>query len=157
MGGGKVPFGYDYDRSKGVLVPNKDAQKVKQIYQLYLKGYSPQKIALMLGLKYDKLVMQILQRKSNTGVIVYNGTEYQGKHEPIIDLNTYQRAADLMKERSVIKTASSEHLLTGLVFCGKCGAKMRYQKWGKAGYKFVCYSQQSSKPYLIKDPSCLLK
>ena len=25
MGGGRVPFGYDYDKEKGILVPNKDA------------------------------------------------------------------------------------------------------------------------------------
>ena len=31
---------------------------------------------------------------------------------------------------------------------------MRYQKWSKGDYKFVCYSQQKSKPYLIKDPNC---
>lgn len=31
---------------------------------------------------------------------------------------------------------------------------MRYQKWGKKGIKLVCYSQQTSKPYLIKDPDC---
>lgn len=31
---------------------------------------------------------------------------------------------------------------------------MRYMKWGKAGYKLVCYSQQRSKRYLVKDPNC---
>ena len=29
-----------------------------------------------------------------------------------------------------------------------------YQKWGNAGVKIVCYSQQRSKPYLVKDPDC---
>ena len=30
---------------------------------------------------------------------------------------------------------------------------MRYQKWGK-NLKIVCYSQQTTKQYLIKDPDC---
>jgi site-specific DNA recombinase len=30
---------------------------------------------------------------------------------------------------------------------------MRYQKWG-SGLKIYCYSQQKSKPSLIKDPDC---
>lgn len=30
---------------------------------------------------------------------------------------------------------------------------MRYQKWGK-NVKIVCYSQQTTKQYLIKDPDC---
>ena len=56
MGGGRVPYGYDYDQKQGILIPNKDAKKVKKMYDLYLQGYSPQSIANMLGLKYDKLV-----------------------------------------------------------------------------------------------------
>ena len=31
---------------------------------------------------------------------------------------------------------------------------MRYQKWGNKGTKLICYSQQKSKPYLVKDPNC---
>ena len=31
---------------------------------------------------------------------------------------------------------------------------MRYQKWGQHGDKIVCYSQQKSKPYLVKDENC---
>lgn len=154
-GGGGVPFGYDYDPSTGTLLQNKDAETVKRAYQLFLDGYSTYKIADMLGLKYDRLAYQILTRKSNAGYIVYNGVEYKGKHEPIISLETYERTMALMKDRSKRHIVSeTTHLLTGLVKCGVCGAKMRYSKWGKQGYKLTCYSQQTSKKYLIKDPTC---
>ena len=154
MGGGRVPFGYDYDKGQGILVPNKDADTVKKVYELYIRGYSAQNIANMLGLRYDGLATQILKRKCNYGVIEYRGEEYKGKHEPIISKEIYDLAMDEMLKRSSTNVTTSDHLLTGLVYCGKCGAKMRYQNWGKNGYKFVCYSQQSSKPYLIKDPNC---
>lgn len=154
MGGGRIPFGYDYDKEKGILIPNKDAEKVRQVYKLYIDGKSPQDIANLLGLKYDKLAIQILTRKSNYGIIEYNGEEYQGKHEPIISKETYDIAMKCMLDRSRVRSNTSEYLLTGLMYCGKCGAKMRYQKWGKHGSKIVCYSQQSSKPYLVKDPNC---
>lgn len=154
MGGGRIPFGYDYDKEKGILIPNKDAEKVRQVYKLYIEGKSPQDIANLLGLKYDKLAIQILTRKSNYGIIEYNGEEYQGKHEPIISKETYDIAMKCMLDRSRVRSNTSEYLLTGLMYCGKCGAKMRYQKWGKHGSKIVCYSQQSSKPYLVKDPNC---
>ncbi|WP_458862116.1 recombinase family protein [Acidaminobacterium chupaoyuni] len=153
-GGGKIPFGYDYDDKNGILVPNEDAKTVQTIYRLYLQGYSAEKIASMLGLKYDRLVMQILSRRTNVGVIPYNGAEYPGRHEAIIDEKTFQLAQDEMEKRAKLKTPVSEYLLTGLIYCGKCGAKMRYQKWGKAGVKLVCYSQQKTKPYLVHDPSC---
>ena len=80
-GGGGVPFGYDYDPEKGILVPNADAGTVRQIYELYLQGYALQTIANLLGLKYEKLAAQILLRKTNIGIIEYNGVEYKGTSE----------------------------------------------------------------------------
>ncbi len=90
MGGGRTPFGYDYDREQGVLVPNADAETVRRIYDLYLAGYSTGQIADMVGMKHDKQVRDILKRRSNTGVIMYNGVEYAGKHQPIISEETFE-------------------------------------------------------------------
>lgn len=154
-GGGRVPYGYNYDSQQGILVPNEDAEKVRYIYDRYLSGAAMQTIADELGLKYERVVYNIITRKSNAGYIVYNGVEYKGKHEAIISLDTYERAINLLATRAANKLVSkTDHLLTGMVYCGKCGAKMRYMKWGKAGYKLVCYSQQKSKDYLVRDPNC---
>ena len=154
-GGGGVPFGYDYDLEQGILVPNSDAETVRQIYDLYLQGYSLQNIANQLGLKYEKLASQIMLRKTNIGSIEYNGVEYKGLHAPIVSAEIYEKAMALHARRSEKRLVpGARHLLTGLVYCGGCGAKMRYQKWGKAGYKLVCYSQQKAKPYLVRDPDC---
>ena len=154
MGGGRTPFGYDYDQELGILVPNADAETVRRMYDLYLQGHSANTIAEMVGMKYDRLIVQILMRKTNIGIISYNGEEYKGRHEAIIDTETYEKAMEMMRDRSIQKTATSENLLTGLVYCAKCGAKMRYQKWGQNGHKLVCYSQQKGKAYLVKDPDC---
>lgn len=154
MGGGRVPFGYDYDAEKGILIPNKDADTVRKIFELYIGGYSTNSIARLLGLSYEKLARQILMRKTYTGYICYNGEEYKGRHEPIISPETYEKAMQIMGERSGSKRIEQGNLLTGLVRCGCCGAKMRYHKWGKNGYKIVCYSHDKSKPHLIKDPDC---
>ena len=154
MGGGRVPFGYDYDEEQGILVPNQDAERVREMYRLYLEGYSPQNIADLMGLKYDRLVIQILKRKTNTGVIVFRGQEYPGRHQPLVSREVYEETLLAMEERSRKNLHSGSHLLSGLVYCGRCGAKMRYQKWGKRGHKLVCYSRQGSKPYLVRDPGC---
>lgn len=154
MGGGRTPFGYDYDRTRGILVPNQDADTVRKIYELYLDGYSTARIAETLGMKHDKQVRDILTRKSNVGMIQYNGVEYQGQHEPIVARETFERAMRMMRDRADRRLLTSDRLLTGMVFCGRCGARMRYQKWGSKGYKLSCYSQQSSKKYLIHDPNC---
>ncbi len=154
MGGGRVPFGYDYDSESGILVPNQDADTVRKVYELYLKGYSTNTIARMLNLSYERLARQILTRKTNAGFIVYKGEEFLGKHQPIVSLDTYEQTMQMMAERSDRRQSDAGYLLTGLVRCGACGAKMRYQKWGKNGYKLVCYSRDKSKPHMVKDPDC---
>ncbi|MGO5029444.1 recombinase family protein [Candidatus Agathobaculum pullicola] len=153
-GGGKIPFGYDYDAAKGILVPNSDAEIVREIYTRYLEGQSTGRIARELGLKYEHLVRQILLRESNTGVIVYRGETYPGRHEPLIDKKTFERVRQRLQRVDKPRAAPSGKLLTGLLVCGHCGAKMRYQKWGGAGDKLVCYSRDKSKPHLVHDANC---
>nr|WP_302667024.1 recombinase family protein [uncultured Agathobaculum sp.] len=153
-GGGKIPFGYDYDADKGILVPNSDADTVREIYARYLEGKSTGRIARELGLKYEHLVRQILLRESNTGVIVYRGECYSGRHEPLVDKQTFERVKRRLLRSDKPRAAASNKLLTGLLVCGHCGAKMRYQKWGGAGDKLVCYSRDKSKPHLVHDADC---
>ena len=156
MGGGKAPFGYDYDSEQGILVPNRDAETVRKIYDLYIKGYSPQKLADLFDLKYDRLVTLILTRRSNLGLIPYNGKEYPGRHEAIVSRETFELAQRKMRERSsgARATPRSAHLLTGIIYCGVCGARLRYVKWGKGVYKLVCYSRDASKAYMHRAEHC---
>ena len=159
-GGGNIPYGYKYNKVTGVLeVIPEQAEKIREIFRLYIEEkLSPQKIATRLGFKGEKVVMNILRRKSLTGCIEYNGKEYQGLHEAIIPLDLWEDAQDEIATRSVHRTDSA-YLLSGLLQCGECGSRMRYQKWNKQGdCKIVCYSTQKSthesKPYLVKDESC---
>lgn len=154
MGGGKTPYGYDYDPKSGVLVPNKDAANVRKMYAMYLNGYSMQRIADIFGLKYDRMVYQILTRKTNIGIIHYRGKDYKGRHEKITDEDTFETTLEKIHDSSQHKIQSSSGLLSGLMVCGICGAKMHYQSWGNYGKKICCYSQQSSKKYLIKNVNC---
>lgn len=154
-GGGGVPFGYNYDRNLGILIPNEDAQTVRKIYQLYIKGYSAQKLADMFNLKSDKTVTDMLTRRSNLGYVSYNGVDYPGRHEAIVSEELFELAMKKMQERSAARvTPKSAHLLTGLIYCGCCGARLRYIKWGKNGYKLICYSHEPSKPYMHRDKDC---
>lgn len=154
MGGGRTPYGYYYNRNDGILHPKEDeAEIVRKAYRLYIDGYSCERISKMLGFKGERIVIQILKRKSNIGIIEYKGEEYKGLHEPIVDEHTFYKAQECMKKRHTNSHVTNDNILTGLCYCGVCGARMRYQKWGKY-HKLVCYSQQKSKEYLIKDPNC---
>lgn len=154
LGGHTTPYGYDYDKEKGILIPNKDADKVKKMFELYINGDSEQTIARLFGIKYDRMIHGILTRRAYTGYIKYGGKYYPGLHEPLIDEETFFMTQKCMRERREKKfVTKTSYLFTGLIECGVCGAKMRYQKWS-TGTRIWCYSQQISKPYLVKDPSC---
>lgn len=159
-GGGMTPYGYYYDeKADTLIVIPEQAEKIREVFRLYIEEkLSPQKIAARLGFKGEKIVLNILKRKSLTGCIEYKGKEYKGLHQPIIPLERWEEAQVELENRSVNRSDSA-HLLTGLLFCGQCGARMRYQKWNKHGEcKIVCYSTQKStresKPYLVKSDHC---
>ena len=155
IGGGYTPYGYRYDRDSATLVVvPEEAEIVREVFRLFIEEkISPQRIAERFGFSGDRSVVQILRRKSLTGCIVFNGEEYPGNHEAIIPLERWEEAQEEFERRSVHR-AVSNYLLSGLVYCGECGAKMRYQNWGKQGKKFVCYSQQTSRKSLVRDENC---
>lgn len=154
MGGGRVPFGYDYDSNKDILVPNEHAEDVRQIFDLYLQGYSTTQLAKMFDVAGDRHITNILDRVTYLGKINFNGEILDGLHEPIIDEQTWNLVQEERRKRSTKGIVTSSYLLTGLIYCGKCGARMRYQKWGKNGLKIYCCSQQHSRPEFVVDPDC---
>lgn len=155
MGGGRIPYGYYYDRNDGILHPKEEeADIVRKAYNLYIEGNSCDKISKILGFKGERIVLQILKRKSNIGMIEYKGEVYKGLHKPIVDENTFYKAQECMKNRSTNSHISNDNILTGLCYCGVCGARMRYQKWGEY-HKLICYSQyKSGKEYMKRNPNC---
>ena len=97
-------------------------------------------------------IQGILKSKTNLGKIPYKGELYDGRHKAIITEEEYQELEKIDQKRRKNKNAS-HYLLSGKIYCGNCGAKYRYQKWGKKVICY-CYSQQKSKPKYIKNPHC---
>jgi site-specific DNA recombinase len=155
MGGGRVPFGYYYDRNDGILHPKEEeAEIVRKAFDMYIDGYSCDNISKILGFKGERIVAQILKRKSNIGYIEYKGREYKGLHEPIVSEEVFYKAQECMKKRHTNSHINNENILSGLCYCGVCGARMRYQKWGKY-HKLICYSQNKyGKEYMKRSDNC---
>ncbi len=151
-GGGKKPFAYDYNKATGMLVVNGERKVIFDLMKtLRLQGYSYNELSKVTG--YDESWIQgILSSKTNLGKIPYKGELYEGRHEAVISEEEYEQLQEIEKQRSKNRHAS-HYLLSGKIYCGQCGAKYRYQKWGQRTICY-CYSQQKSKPKLIKDPNC---
>lgn len=151
-GGGKIPFPYDYDEKQGILIPNPEkVELLNKMITLYLGGSSFLQISNIVGMDESMVEKRILSR-TNLGIIPYKGEEFEGQHEPVVSEEIYNRIIKMNKLRSKSRTAR-HYLLSGKIYCGKCGAKYRYQKWGKRLICY-CYSQQKSRPKFIKDPNC---
>lgn len=151
---GEPPLGYNYNKESKKLEPNEEAWIVKEIFKLYLEGYSTHSIAIKLndkglttrkgGIFTGKGVWQILTNDKYIGVQTYGKKEwykdgngkvhckdrpqeewvvYSGAHEPIIDEEAFNRVQAQTENNRVapIVARRHQHILTGLVKCGKCG------------------------------------
>ena len=151
-GGGKIPFPYHYDRNTGTLIPiPEQVELLHKMISLYISGKSFNVIGKIVGMDESMVETRILSI-TNTGKVPYKDEVYDGQHEAVVSDELYEEILRVNKVRSREKY-ERHYLLSGKVFCGHCGAKYRYQKWGKRLIMY-CYSQQKSKPRYIKDPNC---
>ena len=151
-GGGKIPFPYRYDRNTGTLVPiPEQVELLHKMISLYISGKSFNAIGKIVGMDESMVETRILSI-TNTGKVPYRDEIFEGLHEAVVSNELYEEILRVNKVRSREKY-ERHYLLSGKVYCGDCGAKYRYQKWGKRLIMY-CYSQQKSKPKYIKDPNC---
>ena len=152
MGGGNTPYCYSYSKETGTLVPILERKKqANEAINLFLQGYSDVKIRDMLGFKSEMVVRSLLTSLVNIGYIPYKGKIYKGKHEPIFEIDKFNLAQEVRKNRRKKKTTcinKEPNLLTGLCYCGVCGCSMRYQKWTHGKHKIYCCSRDKSMSYL---------
>lgn len=147
-GSGVVPIGYDY--VDGDLIINEyEATIIREIFDLYVnQGKGQVNITKQMVKKYpDKvktvtLIKYALRNPLYIGKVSWEGNVYDGHHEPIIDEETFAKAQRLIKDKAVNGTTNKnqQSLLAGLIYCGKCGAKVTRE-----------ISGSTSKPYRLKD------
>ncbi|ABR30263.1 Recombinase [Thermosipho melanesiensis BI429] len=101
---GYYPLGYNADGT----VNDNEADLVKKIYEMYLKGYSSYKIAkwlnetglkTKLGNKYSgQTVQYILKNVFYTGKVKYEDIIINGRHNAIIDEKTFKKVQKKLRK-----------------------------------------------------------
>lgn len=169
--GGKAPYGYKHNAATKALEINPlQADIVRFIYDEYLKGQTGyQGIADMLQERkvpphsakewHRTSIRVILSSPFYIGMIPHKGLMHPGKHEPIVELEKWEAAQKLKQSRGGARPLPENNgLLPGIVYCGECGARMRYklvnQRSGTASRYYACYSQEGTPRYMVKDPAC---
>lgn len=167
-GGSGAPTGYDYVDGR-IIINDYEAMQIRLIFDLFLKGYTFHGIQTELqargyttkygSWKNAAIISKVLQNTTYIGKVRYAGEEYEGQHQPIIDMDTWNLASARIKE---VLRGLSEHqkspfkatkLLTGLLWCGDCGARYFYHGVTKKNAKgepvhydyYTCYTKAAHK------------
>ena len=74
------------------------------------------------------------------GMMRWNDELYEGNHEPIIDKETWLAAHQIRDRSQGTNIGKTTHLLTGVVYCGKCGAKMFWKSTNCRGHLYNYYT-----------------
>ena len=164
--GGVPPIGYKVleikngEGKKKVLEIDEESENaVKEIYELFLKGYGLKKIAGMLNAKELKTnrgnsfspstVRGILKNEAYAGTLIWNkydkktrGKKYKDKKDwvkidgripKIIDKKDFDIIQKMFEERKKVspKSLGRTHTLSGLIKCGLCNSNYIYARRSK--------------------------
>lgn len=174
-GGGPSPYGYDYHAPMKELTINElQAETVRKIYARYLQGDTGYQ-AISDRLNEEKVpapkakywnrstIIKILQNPIYAGYLPHKGDLYEGKQAALISREDFEKVQKLLADRKPGTFKRHSGLISGLVYCAECGARMRtknvWQNYPEKNPKkviryYVCYSQDGSTPYMVKDEHC---
>lgn len=171
--GSHAPIGYKFSTgSNDLLVDPYASNLVREVFKRFLAGQSINSISeYMLDTYSNNLynwgkntaVRRILRNPVYMGYVTIGKERYKGIHEPIIsETDWYLAAAMLEHNKSLDKRtyafkasgATSDNLLTGLLFCGDCGARMYARKVSKTKKKYICHSVARTVKSMIKSDNC---
>ena len=164
---GFAPYGYRMDRNTGQLeIQPEEAQWVQYIFQSVIDGAPYLQICEALrkaGVKTRKgcawtntQVKYTLTNKTYCGLLEVHldGKHgvYDGKHEPIIDRETFDKVQAIIEERAARhkkyarNTNKYKHWLSGLMRCPYCGGALSYvQGSGGRADRYRCNSRTDGK------------
>ncbi|MGE3600209.1 MAG: recombinase family protein [Dehalococcoidia bacterium] len=155
----KTPLGYRNitgpDSKKIIAADPAVAPIIAKLFEWYATGqYSMQDVSRMArdaGLVYRKsgakvpvsTIHTILHTRLYTGWYEWNGKMIQGRHEPLVSVDLWERVQGVMDGRFAKKHRRFKHdfAFSGLIICGICGCsivgeikKQRYVYYHCTGY-----------------------
>ncbi len=159
----KSPLGYRNvagpDGKKIISIDPEVAPIVLKLFEWYATGkYALKEVAQKArdaGFIYRRTgasvpvsaVHSILRNRLYTGQFEWNGRLIQGRHQPLVSLELWERVQGVLDGRNVSKAKRGKHdfAFAGLIACAKCGCsvvgevkKQRYVYYHCTGYVDKC-------------------
>lgn len=160
-GAGITPIGYEYINGK-LIINDFEAMQIREIHRLYQAGNNCSVIADSLnqkGLthKYGKWsahrVRAILLNSLYSGYVKSGSLIAPGEHTPIVSEEVFQATIRLHDNKITPRSKTPVSLLTGILYCQKCGARFCYCRVHDFKY-YACYSRSKRKKNMIKNENC---
>ena len=170
--GSRQPLGYDFATGGNDLIVNSyEAEIVRRIFSLFLSGKSIISIATEMSKLYgnnirhwnNSTIRRILKNTTYIGKVRQVDKLFDGLHEAIIDESQFYMAAAILKHNKELDkrdysfhngTFLTDNLLTGLLFCEDCGARMYARKVSAKKRKYICHSVAKTSKAMIKSDNC---
>lgn len=122
-GGGIIPFGYRYDVESGELKRFKnESDEVLAMFKMIANGKSVSSVAKEFN-TYDTTIRRRIANPVYIGKIQFDGEIFDGQHESIINKELFDKANARMNARASSLPFKRIYLLSGLIYCGKCGER----------------------------------
>jgi len=157
---GTLPYGYFKNEEGKYSLDHAKAAIVKEIFNRVANGEQFVDIARDLnsrGLKtlkggeWGRSSFRLLTNERYTGVYIYDTIRIEGGVPQIIDKELFMRVQEKLGSRSVKSRhrSNGEYILTGKLYCGKCGSLMigygGTSKSGKQHHYYSCKNRLAKK------------
>ncbi len=162
-GSSKAPLGYRYTDGQ-LVIDDYAAMYVRKAFNEFVRGKRLTTICKELAaagvtaqLWPNKTLKHMLANRHYLGEVAFDSQGNPGTHDPIIDKDTFDAAARRLEIYEDNAESVKGHLLTGLLFCGNCGARYFFATKHDRGHirtYYSCYSRAKVVRRLIKDPEC---
>ena len=153
--GGPVPLGYDV-RDRKLVVNEADAATVRRVFEVFatigsatllVPALRVEGLLTKTGRPFDKgAIYKTLNLRTYLGQVTHQGKVYPGEHQAIVAQELWDRAHDIMRESTRVRSNQARRqtpaLLRGLIF-GPDGRAMSPTHTRKRGKLYTYYVSQA--------------
>lgn len=150
---GAAPLGYKNRlEDRTIVVHSEEGPLIAKAFQLAATGqYSLARLKkemFNLGLRSKRAkkelsksaMSNVLKNPVYSGSILYKGTLYPGKHQPLVDKRLFDKVQEVMGYSKAPSVGKHVFNYRGLLSCGHCGCAVTVEKkTKKSGKEFVYY------------------
>ena len=153
-------YGYSVNSFHRYVINPEEAAVVRDIFSLYISGYSSAMIAKDLNSRglltargfhwSSQSILRIISNERYTGVYIWADVRTPGGIPAIISGSDFQEAQRMKKKTSRhVEQGATDYYLTGKAFCGLCGSAFvgdsGTSKTGKRHYYYSCINHKHRK------------